>query len=71
MCLICLDKGKSRFFSSPREKFYHLYSEHMTKKEDFLDPESKLRKEYDDGFHEELKILEQLSILNRRGAFAK
>jgi len=43
----------------------------MTKKEDFLDPESKLRKEYDDGFHEELKILEQLSILNRRGAFAK
>ena len=71
-CLICLeDENKSRSFSCPRQKYYHLFEKHVKVKQDFQDPESKPQKEYDKRINEELEILEQLSILNHKGVFVK
>ena len=57
LCGICLENtGKSRFFSCPREKFYHIHGHHK-------DEPFKLK--------QEIIELEQLSILNQRGVFIK
>lgn len=72
LCGICLaTTGKSRYFYSSRQKFYHLHLKHTKLENDFQNSESKPRKIHDDGFYEELKTLEQLSILNQKGVFIK
>jgi len=62
LCGICLEeKGKSRYFSCPRAKFFHVYKIHNDKKSEIK--QSRIE--------QEIAELELLSTLNQRGILIK
>ena len=72
LCLLCKeDTGRSRYFSTPRSLFFHLYKIHKKSTGEFLVPESESFEKNDKRIKTELENLEILSKLNQMGAFVR